>query len=757
MFWCYKSSAFGVSNAVVYNDTTHKLWFVYLEYSLEEVIGKERATIVWDLLDLKLELDKMMTWCFPDVHVYYNHPLPNGTSMYIDNRMLNIPCGYVQVHDSLLQMTKVSVVVQVIHLFYVHLLFLVFKMDDSGALCEHSACRLMQFSGDGVNAGWNVEKILCGHRKPWNQTMGSNRIAIDITQRFVQKAFNLTFVYFPFDKDVAKRNILLTSVIEHRIALDFFHEALHLLEKNRIRDVRKWIIMVNIGFRIHFTSIIFDRKICTLKVFDGPQSDVLLNVINSFVVDPVKQKEKSMVTVYFQSLIDIHCEKQLNDNNSVVNRLNIRYRNKKHKSKSLELGKEIRIQSNHGVIHKVFAVRPIERMYPNISIIVHKFHGWNDGGCNFGGYTITQHFNDSVSKSQILGPFCSRDSSHYVKPHGLDYYILGSYITYITIYAFGPNYNLDVNLRVGSSICEGVLEPILMLLSQERLDQSSLLIGHKNLDNAHIFLSKVQHLYYKLTLSNLTNCLAIQSLSTKSGVRITYLLVDIFKAYLKFVPVQTYLDVGDDISTTDGFIDIQLTSTNHGVTTIRLKDANFEYFSPTKIAAVTMFHIVRRRYEHLSFTLQITKANYSFTCSKSYTTKDARFIYAPMAGYCGALYSQYRGIHFLTVMAKMNALINRQTFVYLSVANQKCHESYVSRYPDILTVITNKNTVSHSVDFFIDQWHFQSHDSDFQIHFLKKNTCSYSIFQYKIEAATRRTFIGRNTHGLDLIQVYILI
>ncbi len=124
---------------------------------------------------------------------------------------------------------------------------------------------------------------------------------------------------------------------------------------------------------------------------------------------------------------------------------------------------EITIRNTDRSLHKVFELFPSRLGYPNISLNIRRFDGFNDGGCASGGVLFGLFTESKEFKSVFSGPFCSFSylNQPFFGHKGLNHTVLGRQILFI-VYAYSPLYHVDFDLILSGSECEGILEPVYM-------------------------------------------------------------------------------------------------------------------------------------------------------------------------------------------------------------------------------------------------------------------------------------------------------
>ena len=136
----------------------------------------------------------------------------------------------------------------------------------------------------------------------------------------------------------------------------------------------------------------------------------------------------------------------------------------------LRIGEMTTLNNAEGLLYKGYYIRYNGVKFPNVSFTIRKFEGWNENYCHFGSYiwinTIMTGLAHEVNNE--LGPFCSKclPSDPFVWDIRPKYIVLGSFYYFLIFYAYGPLYNIDIDIHIHPSDCEGLFEP------QSRYDSS---------------------------------------------------------------------------------------------------------------------------------------------------------------------------------------------------------------------------------------------------------------------------------------------
>ena len=183
------------------------------------------------------------------------------------------------------------------------------------------------------------------------------------------------------------------------------------------------------------------------------------------------------------------------------------------------------INSQGHLLHKTLAFNMTTGGYPNLSVAVRTFKGWNDDMCSFGGYSFTHIIKTkSLSLNYDQGPFCNGQapSVPFIGTHGPKHIVFGSFQYYFTIYAFGPWFNIDVDVIIHRSSCEGLFEPMHMCASALQSYNNQHKDNHEmnsylETSNFGIFCSAVrwanEKIVYSLDIVNIRQCIIFQIMS----------------------------------------------------------------------------------------------------------------------------------------------------------------------------------------------------------------------------------------------------
>ena len=114
------------------------------------------------------------------------------------------------------------------------------------------------------------------------------------------------------------------------------------------------------------------------------------------------------------------------------------------------------------IVNSVLSVNFSAGKFPILSIKSHISDGFNDDSCSYGGFLLTQSRNGSMLTNDTYGPYCSRllIFQPFQPGSGLSELVFSGDPFIFFVYAFGPLYDLVVDIKVAITTCEGLINPL---------------------------------------------------------------------------------------------------------------------------------------------------------------------------------------------------------------------------------------------------------------------------------------------------------
>ena len=416
-----------------------------------------------------------------------------------------MPCGLVNEivkHNEII----VSWEIRVNSNFYVNVTFFKFQIRDNGKDCYSSSSSLK--IGAYKNGGWRSRWYwtYCGHRPPWSEIIGSNTVGMAINQNDIYFRFNVSFIYSIIDHneyvEVDLKYIDVGPILHQQINYEIRHEF-----------CLKWIINVSIGYVVHFSSTNLRNVLGWFHIYDGPKYNYTIFSLQQTLRNKFVYKINT-TSKYYISVIKFLPQ---NRNKQFVGVKIIELSFTKQRLVSdtkVHLNRRVRIQHNGHILQSVYPLS-LDTHYTNITFNIRKFHGWNEGGCNMGGYAIIQQLSKDNSILITSGPYCPGGGSNQplITDDGPEYIVLSKWKTFLVIYAFGPEYWIDIDLIISTSLCEGFFDfPVICEAILEIPHNSYLIIkwGHFQLTCKNF--SSHDDYFILVRLSKLVRCVMAQSI-----------------------------------------------------------------------------------------------------------------------------------------------------------------------------------------------------------------------------------------------------
>ena len=702
-----------------------KSWMTYLTYTLEDWLFNTMFTVVQCLQEVRYPISHLIKWCEPP-----QLELDNVHRKSIIHDMIWAPCGYLMfTFDA--EEDKVIHWVTVHRRFYIHYIFLNFEVDDSGITCEHSAVHIVKLKNmDSLNQTWQKVATYCGYREPWNITVESSRSILYIKQINAFRPINITVKYVTFDKSL--KGFYRPEESDSQLYLTS-HQTLSLTQISKFQH--RWIIKGNLGFVHRLQLLRMSEVVHRLKIFDGVKTLFPLYVFSNKGSGSSKETV-NCTTQYFQSHIVID-----NEHSAIHHTLvRLTFRVIKLDAFHLHHYTKTNIKSSDQITHSVFSLKSFNGRFAVLFIKFHKFQGWNWGGCNYGGYAIQQNIDDITLSSTTIGPFCSASSPRhsYTSQHSLPFFVMNDKLAYFIIYGYGSMYTLDIDIKVTSSPCVGIMEPLLMWFPDKGMTKPlSKTVIPTAFATLSIELTSLDSMAFNprslniITFQNIHSCFYMQSLSYPNRKHITYDIL--FRR--GDVKIQSYFLLENMIDQRHGHVTLEVTQ-NYG-RPHRKEFPNYDRINLLDLQRLKIMQYTGEAYNYLCFTALIMPL-------KPYTCADSTSEYL----------QQFQGIDGLIYAVThqsclLNMFISNVTYVFVLTSKlpnwqvakplwyihfQKVNCEEVSTIWDTITThlaVASKRQTSHTVDFLNDEVFLQSYHTGLSFVYRRRQQCDRVLMRYR--------------------------
>ena len=582
VFLCIISDASTVQNV----SKVSKLWFVHLCHPLQSTFSTNRQDYLTDQYVLLISrCDQMIHWCQAgneNLKVLHN----------VEHLTPNLPCGKLHVTKRMAGYIFQRIIT-VGKAFYINMTFLRFEILDSGRRCSDSSFKMLHFTPGHQRAYW----IYCGYKPPWSETIQSHKLLIHLNQVEFRNLFNISFMYYVIEhkkfNDYTRKQIYNTKQGIHSLSFTM---------QEYKKDRTSWLINFPPGCIIHIKELSICCLVAELRIFDGPKKlfelDTLLKNTKHKVI-----KRLNLYSSYFEILIELYVWKFYDDVLLVHEIIKLNYDGEMAPNKRLLLNSKTTVKSNHKILHLVFLLQGEHMQYPNVTFNVRAFEGWNDGGCNLGGFAVVQHqFN--INKSMISGPYCGGGTVNQplVTKHGLRYLIFGGNRTHLVVFAYGPEYHIDIDVKVSASKCEGLLDPALACPIELPIgEREHVVIQYAT--STYKFLCSFGPHYFTSNLYNVVGCVDIQNIN--HGYAYTYgiqIMVPVV-AYLNY-NTPTHYAFNGSIALSD-YLMVMWGNHSSGVSTVeQTSESKRQHLG--KVSTLTVIHTLYREHHLSTLRLKIS-------------------------------------------------------------------------------------------------------------------------------------------------------
>ena len=477
--------------------SSDKKWFVYLSEALQ-ASTKDETCLEDHYFEYNKHLRQLMEWCHPHTYLRDVKLWPEGS-----NLLKFLPCGLVndiKKHDKYLFIWEITVNTE----FYINVTFLRFEMQDSGEGCGLSALKIGAYHRGDYRS--ESHRSYCGYRRPWSETILSNSTVMAIIQKDLNYSFNVSFMYCIIDRDD-----FLGSKIYHKdnIPNGLQQVYYHIEHSHCIR----WTIKLPICYVVHFSVVKLLNFVGQFYIYDGPSEKYSLF------------SQKQTTHHLFMTYVDIKSEYHTTVVKLMPLKSNKNFTGNKvmelsFKKKMLDItallnfNSKTRVQNKgHTLLTAVYSISGEVAQYPNVTFDIRRFQGWNEGSCNMGGFALMHQMSHEYGTFVTSGPYCPGGSPNqpFVTDHGPQYIVLSSKETLLIIYAYGPEYWIDLDVIVSVSLCEGLFD--LPLLCQAVLAVSQATETKTQWNNFQLNCNSI-HRFNDISLSirliRVTGCVVAQ-------------------------------------------------------------------------------------------------------------------------------------------------------------------------------------------------------------------------------------------------------
>ena len=727
------------------NETNNtKLWIQHIYVPLMEILelkGEHGFHVIYK--SLRSKTSQMFNWCFPDARD------TNLNDSDVEHIRQGLPCGYAMIIQGIQPEYYVFRLSTASYL-NVQIRFLLFDMDYTYK-CSYSSYVNICVHNITVFS-WQCPKsmIYCGYRKPWMMTLAYNEVALFLKQANVQKACNLTFIYTSIGIGISKvyRKHQDASVVH------YLGNPMSLLYHYIFfRRPRKWLLVTKKGNLFNFTAIKTCCYPAVVEIFDGSLQYHLLYRSRRIYTSG---KKLNVTTVYFVSTVHYYPDEHY-PSLDAAQLFKLRFVSKTLRETYLQLDTVNRLNNNGGLLQVSLGINITSVGFPNISFVIRKFGDWNEDQCSLGGYVLRHHINTTMLKVTFdHGPFCpgSGPSAPFVGSLGPKHIVLGGFQYVFVIYAFGPWYNIDIDVIMSLSECEGVFEPLSMC---------SVVIPEQNIFDITRYIKASHYRLYcsafnyetrdpylhtvmRLFIFNISKCIIFQTISLHTGFIENYSFASVMNVNIDVNIGSAYLTAYTSYA--EIFSKLVIGTLNNGTTYVPIeKDYQAKHAA---VAALSIVQVNFKQTHRLLMSINLvpvakvnkvhscSSINSSSTLTKQETKTNLMETYIP--NHCGIIYF-HKQVTYLLEFYFLSSLYGRDDDMQTKSFLYTKFETLCSK--EFRNILTLMGGVSHSVI----HRHLLINHQHLPLHFMVDNNmgCSFTM-EYRIRQFQIHVLLSIHPH-----------
>ena len=729
-----------------------KLWFNYLEFSLQRSLRVDQYCVLSYLAKLYSKIHGMRSWCFPESGNSYS-----AARIHMEEFS---PCGYVQFESTIKNYTT-SWRIDVPTKMSLQVYFAIFEMDISHRQCENSAFIMVYY--DHQTSEWEFpdEWIFCGHRKPWYETTTSNAISMLLRQLNVRQRCNMTFIYTSLEKEVAGMYVTEANIRTTPLARPNITHTLRVYVSSKVKQHR-WRITTDYGFRLHFQ----DRRTCCssnrMTIYDGYDEVFSKRYTATSDGDELEQELVSPIDVtsrYFQAEIHFFIYRLDGLLDGLLDALKSRvifsfgYRRSTLPVQNLELGSVTPVANKGQVLYAAYSLgNTAANVYPNVSFMIRKFEGWNEGPCSFGGFIFTSAFSDLDNVNEHkMGPFCadSIPTEPLIGTYGIKHVVFGRDEMLIILYAFGPLYDIDIDLVVTASACEGIVEMPHSVWTHKDHSQAKTSISfgrnyqatcQRKIINKKTFL--------RFGIINIKRCIVLQSIGFAATQEEHYEIVSGMDVDVLVKREPPYLpDSGHRGSSRARLTIVGLTTHSYS------EYLNMSRATTFANAAIIRLRIINNFQHHrITYSIRISTALQYHTCTNMTNVHrevghldGKHYFSADLLNKCGWLKHTPPAVYIFKIHQTNNTDTvqtkgkQKHYLIYIRITQSGCNTDKTAK-TDKLSIVSKEGALVHSIRFKgIKIWEGDLHCSIFNLVVDKRSACTTLDMSYRSEMVVVQT------------------
>ena len=670
------------------------------------------------------------------------------------------PCGYVTIILGTRE-HRLGYLIWTYRWLVVQIYFRLFEMDASNPKCVHSSALSICQNRNGTDWDCPLKWRYCGRHQPWLVTTSSHKVAALLEQLHVRSSCNISFTYTSIDMKIAE----IYSKYDQRTLLS--GELLQtgfILDRNNITGYNNLVIVAKIGFKFHLNSISTCCFSGHIKMYAGDRKYHL--VFHKKVTTQVVEESLNVSVDYNLLSVEQYAD-EINFSNSRDIYFMLEYTFKSIDLQSLRIGEVTTLNNAEGLLYKGYHIKYNGVKFPNVSFTIRKFEGWNKNYCHFGGYILI-HSAMTGTAHQVhneLGPFCSKSlpSHPFVGNIGPKYIVLGSFDYYLIFYAYGPLYDIDIDIHIHPSDCEGLFEPQSMCFTPQDIavpNRNETRKLQRYIRGSHYeaicyIVKRDKMQVYSVKTYNIKKCLIMQSIFLPKLYYEYYSFVGTMDIGLTIIKTPPCSSEGKETARIEG--EVLLVALNLHTHLLNISSLNKTLeASYLEISTIKMISSIINHCQAMYIQLHVDVVNTTTDCINSVDKRNVvRAIHHNTAGIiemsnmCGLIQYSIPFVYAFNFQLHAGLWLGNSIFIYMHV-HTWCT---TNKTMNIFTIIAQAGTISHSVSMTEELYVLSQQYQPMVVIYENNIGCTFQI-EYRARMYSISAYIGLDSGSL---QSYITV
>ena len=353
----------------------------------------------------------------------------------------------------------------------------------------------------------------CGSKHPWITITGSNRIALVTNVENAVSIPVMTVHYQIYEVKLQEYFQELSNVRERHVPR--VNTILFQLKPSALISTRRFHVIGKPGEVLYFVNSTCRLCRADCIAYDGFDLYHKLFEVHLEAQDTVDLHHFSR---YFRAYIILHFKDMdlsvqqkwlLGITRRLIDMINI--------TEAYQV--QLDNRGLNQIVNYVLFVNFTDGKFPRLSIRSQVSNGFNEKDCAYGGVIIAQSVNGSMLTNDTYGPYCSRllVFQPFLSESDFSELVFSSDPFMLIVYAFGPLYELKVDINVTTTVCEGIINPLTLCMRNDTNSQipQGVNIVKSNYRYSCHGISTSEHyggMYFKILMTNLQVCIVIQQI-----------------------------------------------------------------------------------------------------------------------------------------------------------------------------------------------------------------------------------------------------